>query len=351
MTARHDPPATANLSTAPESAPRAPLVRIAGAERRHGNVVALAPLDLEVAAGEWLSVTGPSGSGKTTLLNLLSGLDRPTAGSVQVGGEEVSRLSGTALARYRRERIGLVFQEFHLVPYLSALDNVMLAQHVHSLADRGQAEAALVRVGLAHRLRHLPAQLSGGEKQRVCVARALINHPPLLLADEPTGNLDAQSEAEVLALLAELHAAGQTLVVVTHNAEVAARGDRIVRLEHGHLVGEQRPLDDEETLLLRLWLRRERGETPTPRELAGGDRLGWAAGNGAAPPAALHARAAALVRRQRLAEVLVARTLQAGEPPACGTVPPVQPEREAAIAELLGHPTACPHGLPIPAAD
>ncbi len=284
-----------------------PLVRLLGVSRHHGAVAALDGLDLTVAAGEWLSVTGPSGSGKTTLLNLLAGLDRPTRGSVEVGGEEVSHLTGVALARYRRECVGLVFQEFHLIPYLSALDNVMLAQHVHSLADRRQATAALERVGLAPRLRHLPSQLSGGEKQRVCVARALINHPTLLLADEPTGNLDAASEAHVLTLLAELHDAGQTLVVVTHNPAVAARGDRILRLEHGRAA-----------------------VAPAPAPLTDGGPQG------------------SLLRRQRLAEVLLARTLAGGELPPCGTLPPVQPDLEAAVATLLGHPTACPHGEPIP---
>jgi putative ABC transport system ATP-binding protein len=282
-----------------------PLVRLRGASRRHGEVAALDRLDLDVERGEWLSVTGPSGSGKTTLLNLLAGLDRPTAGSVEVDGEEVSRLEGSALARYRRERVGLVFQEFHLIPYLCALDNVMLAQHVHSLADEQQATAALVRVGLGHRLRHLPAQLSGGEKQRVCVARSLINHPALLLADEPTGNLDAASETQVLALLAELHAAGQTLVVVTHNPHVALRGDRTLRLEHGRAAAAS--------------VEPAMGDTP-----------------------------AAELRRQRLAEVLLARTLEGGELPPCGMLPPVQADCETAVAALLGHPRACPHGRPIP---
>ncbi|HEV8629524.1 MAG TPA: ABC transporter ATP-binding protein [Thermoanaerobaculia bacterium] len=285
-----------------------PWVRLEGASRRHGEVVALDALDLTVAAGEWLSVTGPSGSGKTTLLNLLAGLDRPTGGAVWVRGEEVSTLTGAALARYRRERVGLVFQEFHLIPYLSALDNVMLAQHVHSLADRGQATAALERVGLGHRLRHLPAEMSGGEKQRVCIARALINHPALLLADEPTGNLDAANEAQVLELLAELHGDGQTLVVVTHNPQVAARGDRTLRLEHGQAAA-RRP--------------------------------------GGVEPAAT----AELLRRQRLAEVLHARTANGATPPPCGALPPVASEHAAAVAALLGDPQCCPHGEPIPAPE
>jgi putative ABC transport system ATP-binding protein len=211
-------------------------VEIAGLSRAFGDVLALDGVDLEIAEGEWLAVTGPSGSGKTTLLNLLSGLDRPTAGSLWVAGEDVGRLPASRLARYRQRRVGLIFQQFHLMPYLTAVENVMLAQYVHSVTDRGEAERALAEVGLADRLRHLPAQLSGGEQQRVCIARALINQPALLLADEPTGNLDADNEARVLDLLAALHREGRTVVLVTHSPAVAARADREVRLDHGRVV-------------------------------------------------------------------------------------------------------------------
>jgi len=213
------------------------LVRARDLVRSYDAVRALDGLTCEVRNGEWLTIMGPSGSGKTTFLNILAGLDRPTTGEVVVAGQALSRLGHRDLAVYRRNTVGLVFQEFHLVSYLTALENVMLAQYVHSVTDEGEAAAALERVGLGHRARHLPHQLSGGEKQRVCIARALINEPKIVLADEPTGNLDADNEARVLEILGGLHAAGLTLLVVTHNPLLAARGDRILRLEHGRAAG------------------------------------------------------------------------------------------------------------------
>jgi putative ABC transport system ATP-binding protein len=209
--------------------------------RRFGSVTALDRVTLSVPRGEWVAVTGPSGSGKTTLLNILAGLDRPSAGWARVGEVEISALSPRQLARYRQRSVGLVFQHFHLMPHLTALENVMLAQHVHSLADRPQAEAALGRVGLGDRMSHLPRELSGGEQQRVAIARALINQPPLLLADEPTGNLDADSEVVVMDLLAQHHRQGGTVVLVTHAAALAARADREIRLDHGRRVEPVQP--------------------------------------------------------------------------------------------------------------
>ena len=221
-----------------------PFLEIERLSRRFGDVLALDGVTLSAERGEWLAVTGPSGSGKTTLLNVLAGLDRPSSGTVRVGGEEVTALGRRELARYRQRRVGLIFQQFHLMPYLTAAENVMLAQYVHSVADRGEAEAALARVGLAERLDHLPSQLSGGEQQRVCIARALINQPPLVLADEPTGNLDAENEAIVVDLLAGLRDAGHTVVLVTHSAALAARADREVRLDHGRIVTRPAALGD-----------------------------------------------------------------------------------------------------------
>jgi putative ABC transport system ATP-binding protein len=215
---------------------RTPLVEVDGLERRFGAVAALGGVSLTVRRGEWVAVTGPSGSGKTTLLNLLAGLDRPTAGRLRVDGRELTALSGRELARYRQRTVGLIFQQFHLVPYLTAVENVMLAQYLHSVTDRAEVEAALRRVDLGDRLDHLPSQLSGGEQQRVCVARALINEPPLVLADEPTGNLDAGNEATVLDLLAGLNRRGHTVVLVTHSPAIAARAGRELRLDHGRLV-------------------------------------------------------------------------------------------------------------------
>jgi len=212
------------------------IVRAVRLSRIYSEVRALEGVDLEVARGEWVSVMGPSGSGKTTLLNILGGLDRPTSGRLSVDGTDVTALPSKELARYRRETVGLVFQQFHLVPYLTALENVMLAQYFHSMADESEARTALEAVGLGERLHHLPAHLSGGEQQRVCIARALINEPRLILADEPTGNLDAANEEIVLDILLQLHVKGHTLVIVTHDARVGRLADRLITLEHGRVV-------------------------------------------------------------------------------------------------------------------
>ena len=200
---------------------------------------ALDGVHLEVAAGEWVAVMGPSGSGKTTLLNLLSCLDRPSGGTLLIDGVDVAGLDGRAVTHFRREKVGLVFQQFHLVPYLTALENVMLAQYFHSLVDEDEAKEALRRVGLGERLTHLPSQLSGGEQQRVCIARALINQPKLILADEPTGNLDQRNEELVMEIFRELHIAGHTLVMVTHDPDIGSAADRVVRLDHGRVVAEE----------------------------------------------------------------------------------------------------------------
>ena len=204
--------------------------------RAYGNVCALDGVDFEAKQGEWISVMGPSGSGKTTLLNILGGLDRPTSGQLFIAGKDVTRLSTQELTHFRRETVGLVFQQFYLVPYLTALENVMLAQYFHSMPDENEARIALDAVGLAERLNHLPSQLSGGEQQRVCIARALINQPQLILADEPTGNLDEANEDIVLDIFRRLHAQGHTLIVVTHDVQVGSMANRLVLLEHGRLV-------------------------------------------------------------------------------------------------------------------
>jgi putative ABC transport system ATP-binding protein len=210
-------------------------VQVENLEKRFDAVRALADVSFEVEAGEWIAIMGPSGSGKTTLINILGGLDQPTSGRVVVDGMEIGQLSERELTRYRSDKIGFVFQQFHLVPYLTALENVMLAQYFHSITDEKEAAEALRRVGLAERLEHLPAQLSGGEQQRVAIARALINHPKLILADEPTGNLDEENEATILKLLHELHSAGHTILVVTHSQAIGNLADRRIELEHGRL--------------------------------------------------------------------------------------------------------------------
>lgn len=200
------------------------------------GVRALDHVSLEVEVGEWVSIMGASGSGKSTLINLIGCLDKSTKGRVVIDGTEVTKLSQRDLAQFRRENIGLIFQQFYLVPYLNALENVMLAQYYHSMIDEKEAKEALKRVGLGDRFYHLPAELSGGEQQRVCIARALINQPKLILADEPTGSLDAENERIVLSIFKDLHTEGHTIVTVTHDPEVGKLGDRIIRLEHGKIV-------------------------------------------------------------------------------------------------------------------
>lgn len=197
---------------------------------------ALDRVSLTINRGEWVSIMGPSGSGKTTLLNIIGCLDKPTAGQVLIEGADISQFNKSQLTQFRREVVGLIFQQFHLIPYLTTLENVMLAQYFHSLVAEDEAKEALERVGLGDRLNHLPSQLSGGEQQRVCIARALINHPRLLLADEPTGNLDQANEEMVMALLQQEHQKGHTMVMVTHDPQIAQEADRVIRLDHGHLV-------------------------------------------------------------------------------------------------------------------
>ena len=205
----------------------------------YGDLHALDDLNLSVPQGQWLAVVGSSGSGKTTLMNILGCMDTLSRGSVRLQGRPLEDLSQSQLADVRKNVIGLVFQKFYLVPHLTALENVMVAQYYHSVVDEDQALKALDRVGLADRARHLPSQLSGGEQQRVCVARALINEPKLILADEPTGNLDEANERIVLDLFRQLHDQGTSLIVVTHDALVASCAQREIMLNHGVLAGEQ----------------------------------------------------------------------------------------------------------------
>lgn len=205
--------------------------------KHYGEVKALKEVTLSVPYGQWLTVMGPSGSGKTTLLSLLAGLIRPTKGKVKIDGLDIFSLSENELLQFRREKIGLIFQQHHLVPYLNALENVMLAQFIHSLPDEAEAIDSLVKVGLAERLHSYPRELSGGEQQRVCIARALINNPSFLLADEPTGNLDRKNSEMVLNLLKKLHQESDfTIVLVTHDPWVAEWGERVVRLDDGQIV-------------------------------------------------------------------------------------------------------------------
>src|SRR5689334_24236318 len=236
----------------------------AKAEQNGGVIRALDNFSLTVDPGEWIAIMGPSGSGKSTLVNLIGCLDRPSSGEIWLDGEDVANISPSELNRVRAEKIGFIFQQFHLIPYLTALENVMLAQYFHSMTDEQEALDALTRVGLKDRANHLPAQLSGGEQQRVCIARALINDPKIILADEPTGNLDAMSEEFVIGLLRDLHSQGRTIIMVTHDPVVARLGDRRIELHHGKIAAQEVfAMADEEQfdeVLEELWVLEEHAE-------------------------------------------------------------------------------------------
>jgi putative ABC transport system ATP-binding protein len=206
-----------------------------------GLVTILDGVSLEVPARQFVAVTGPSGSGKSTLLGLIAGLDRPTAGSIQVDGRDLGALDENALARLRRDRIGYVFQSFHLIPTLTALENVAVPLELSgAAAPLTRATALLGEVGLADRLHHYPAQLSGGEQQRVALARAFANQPALLLADEPTGNLDSATGAQIIDLLIAFNRQrGSTLVLVTHDPALARHADRVVELRDGRVAADR----------------------------------------------------------------------------------------------------------------
>ena len=211
------------------------LLELKDISKIYGSVKALQDINLEVSQGEWVAIMGPSGSGKTTMMNIIGCMDRPSNGSVILDGTNISKENAKSLTNIRRDKIGLIFQQFHLINYLTALENVMVAQYYHSMPDEKEALQALERVGLGNRAKHLPSQLSGGEQQRVCIARALINYPMLILADEPTGNLDETNENIVLDIFKQLHKDGSTIIVVTHDPEVAEEAQRTVVLEHGRV--------------------------------------------------------------------------------------------------------------------
>jgi putative ABC transport system ATP-binding protein len=341
---------------------------------KHYRVAGNAPLkaldevSLTVEAGEWIAIMGPSGSGKTTLLNILGCLDQPTSGSVYIGATDVAKLSHSELVRFRAETVGLVFQQYHLIPHLTALENVMLAQYFHSMTDASEAQRTLQQVGLKDRASHLPSQLSGGEQQRVALARALVNDPKIILADEPTGNLDAANEQIVLDLLGDLHAQGRTILLVTHDERVGRCADRRVNLEHGRIletvVFTAEENEDFDEILEELWMQRESAlhhegthftEVQRRRLFSTMSRIGLlqVAGDSVAFTGAGEERARSVIRRHRLAErlfmdVLSIRDDASVELNACTFEHILSPEVTDRICGFLGHPTTCPHGSPIP---
>ena len=340
-------------------------------KRYADNLYALRDVNLVVKRGEWTAVMGPSGSGKTTLLNVLGCLDRPTSGQAFIGGVDVTRLKENELTEFRRDKIGLIFQQFHLVPYLTAIENIMLAQYFHSMADESEAREALARVGLEERLKHLPSQLSGGEQQRLCIARALINHPEIILADEPTGNLDEDNEQRVMQLFSDLHAEGHTIIMVTHDHAVGRMADRRVELHHGVLVDlsltthEADEVFDE--ILEQMWILIEDGVEPSGQNVVVPDvidnrtallsmrELGFIAleqsGKITWTPKG-EKRARGIIRRHRLAEKLFFEKFemdeQQSEANACQLEHILSQEVTDSVCAFLGHPAACPHNKPIP---
>jgi putative ABC transport system ATP-binding protein len=376
----------------------------ARAEAPGGLIHALNDFSLQVEPGEWIAVMGPSGSGKSTLINLIGCLDSPSSGEIWLDGQDVAGLSASELTRIRAEQIGFVFQQFHLIPYLTAVENVMLAQYFHSMTDEQEARQALERVGLKDRADHLPAQLSGGEQQRVCIARALINDPKIILADEPTGNLDAMNEEIVLRLLRDLHQQGRTIVMVTHDPVVARLGDRRIELHHGKIAAQEVfSLADEEQfdeVLEELWVLDEQGEIAEAEhmEIEGAlpvsiaiekmQELGLVQTSPHPPIAHDHKpfvnpchdafrtpgtsledgstiveltakgrqKAADIIRRHRLAERLFTDSLALEneseiEQQACKFEHILSREATDKICTFLGHPKTCPHGAPIPAGN
>ncbi|MGC1490970.1 MAG: ATP-binding cassette domain-containing protein [Candidatus Acidiferrum sp.] len=396
---------SASVQVLPEQKTASPQVVIENLVKKYGALRALDNLSFHVTSGEWVALMGPSGSGKTTLINILGGLDTLNSGRVVVDGIDLSKLRENEIVRYRAEKVGFVFQQFHLVPYLNALENVMLAQYFHSMTDEKQAEDALRRVGLGDRMTHLPAQLSGGEQQRVAIARALINQPKILLADEPTGNLDETNEEIVLQIFHELHQAGHTILMVTHDPDIARQADRRIELAHGHLHfdsmqhGPGHPLacplvdsgdcctptpvsKDEEIrfdhLLEQIWIFCEEGKPALIKSLQSTGQAGSLPvlpeepasrilgrmserhlvelQNGEAQLTPVGSqRARGVVRRHRLAERLFKDTFSVDDTEAhnqaCKFEHIISPELDQRICTFLGHPKTCPHGNPIPPGD
>jgi putative ABC transport system ATP-binding protein len=358
----------------------APLIQLIGVTKTYGEgptaVRAVDDIHFTADAGEWIAIMGPSGSGKTTLLNLIGCLDQATSGQLLIGGTDTSKLRRNELVRFRSDAVGFIFQQFHLVPHLTAIENVMLAQFFHSMTDEKEALDALKQVDLADRATHLPSQLSGGEQQRVAIARALVNDPKIILADEPTGNLDAENQRIVFELLSHLHGQGRTIVMVTHDENAGKLADRRVHLDHGRiketLVFSAEENQDFDEVLEHLWTRGEPGghvESHSFTEvqwrklihtMAGIGLVSVHNGHGEARHEAIaeftpagEARARNVIRRHRLAERLFRDVLGIHdedeiESSACKFEHILSPEVTDRMCSLLGHPDACPHGSLIP---
>ena len=208
--------------------------------KKYGShTIAVDNFSLKIYSGQWTVIMGPSGSGKTTLLNMISCLDRQTSGVIKVLNMNLKEMNNKILTQFRRENIGIIFQEYYLIPYLNALENVEVAQFFHSLVDRISAKKLLETLGLSDRLYHTPSMLSGGEKQRVSIARALINTPSIILADEPTGNLDVATGMKIMEIFRDLRSKGQTIIFVTHDPDLAKLGDRIIKMVDGRVVSDE----------------------------------------------------------------------------------------------------------------
>jgi len=362
----------------------------------------LQPISLGITRGQFVAVMGPSGSGKSTLLSLLAGLEPPSTGEIVVNGAELTRLNEDELARFRGHNIGFVFQAFHLIPNLTALENILVPLEIMGVAGAAaRARELLDEVGLSARGAHYPAQLSGGEQQRVCIARALINDPHILVADEPTGSLDAANEEIVMRLLRDLHRQGRTVIMVTHDPVVARLADRRVDLHHGRIASQEIfAMADEEQfdeVLEEMWVINESNELAEvgrmsvpgalPVSLAVDKMRQMGLVTVQAHPPQPHGhkpvldrchdflrpaeempadgdlivgftdrgrqRAADIIRRHRLAERLFMETLhmqdeQEIEQQACKFEHILSPEATEKICTFLGHPKTCPHGSPIP---
>ncbi len=315
-----------------------------------GERTILNRLNLSIEKGEWLSIVGPSGAGKSTLLYTIAGIKKPNSGTLIVLGENLGKMTETEKAEFRRNKIGFIFQELNLVEWLNAVENVMLAQHIHSIADREEALKLLKKLDLENKEHLYPHQLSGGEKQRLAIARAIVNDPEIILADEPTANLDEISVKKVLDILSDLQKRGKTIIMVTHDYEVAAKTNRIITLKYGKIQNREYKVNDEE-ILVSLWFAKEGDHIPEISDyLPYAKSKGWIhlTDDGFIFSQIGKMLASDVVKRKRLAEILTLATLNIESPPPCCSLPPLREEETTSIEAMLKYPKRCPHGRIIP---